>query len=70
MPTALEARESFRKVLQEVRTRGLLADQGLQAVTSFLSLSHRLEAIAGDLESCRNQVLALRIEDYWDDYIL
>ena len=70
MPTALEARESFREVLQEVRTRGLLADQGLQAVTSFLSLSHRLEVIADDLESCRNQALALTIERYWGDYVL
>ena len=38
--------------------------------TFYLSLSHSLEVIADDLESCRNQALALRIEHYWDDYIL
>jgi uncharacterized membrane protein YccC len=36
----------------------------------FLSLAHRLEVIADDLESCRNQALALTIEDYWGDYLL
>jgi hypothetical protein len=36
----------------------------------FLSLAHRLEVIAADLESCRNQALALTIEDYWGDYLL
>ena len=29
-----------------------------------LTLSHRLEVIADDLESCRNQALALTIERY------
>ena len=70
MPTAQEARESFREVLQEVRTQGLLANQSLETVISFLSLSHRLEVIADDLESCRNQALALTIERYWGDYVL
>jgi hypothetical protein len=37
---------------------------------SFLSLSHRLEVIANDLETCRNLALALTIERYWDDYVL
>jgi hypothetical protein len=31
----------------------------------ILSLARRLEVIADDLEMCRNQALALRIEDYW-----
>jgi hypothetical protein len=70
VPTAQEARESFREALEEVRRKGLLADQSLETVISFLSLSHKLEVIAEDLESCRNQALDLRIEDYWDDYIL
>jgi hypothetical protein len=70
VPTAQEARESFREVLQEVRTQGLLANQSLETVISFLSLSHRLEVIADDLESCRNQALALTIERYWGDYVL
>jgi len=50
VPTAQEARESFRAVLQEVRTQGLLANQSLETVISFLSLSHRLEVIADDLD--------------------
>ena len=70
MPSAEEARESFREILQEVRSQTLLANQSLETVISFLSLSHRLEVIADDLESCRNQALALTIERYWDDYIL
>jgi hypothetical protein len=43
---------------------------GVATVISFLSLSHRLEVIADDLESCRNQALALTIERYWGDYVL
>jgi hypothetical protein len=70
VPTAQEERESFRDMLREVRRKDLLADQTLEAVTSFLSLSHRLEVIADDLESCRNQSLALTIGRYWGDYVL
>ena len=55
MPTAEQERESFRDMLREVRTKDLHADQSLETVISFLSLSHRLEVIADDLESCRNQ---------------
>ena len=68
--TALEARESFREVLEEVQRKNLLAGQSLEVIISFLSLSHRLEVIADDLESCRNQALALTIERYWGDYVL
>jgi hypothetical protein len=70
VPSAEEARASFRDGLQEVRRQDLLADQSVETVVSFLSLSHRLEVIADDLESCRNQASALTIERYWDDYIL
>ena len=70
MPTALEARESFREVLEEVQRKNLLADQSLEVIISFLSLSHRLKVIADDLESCRDQALDLRIERYWEDYVL
>ena len=70
VPSAEEARESFREILQEVRSQTLLANQSMETVISFLSLSYRLEVIADDLESCRNQALALTIERYWDDYIL
>src|SRR5262249_16930481 len=70
VPTAEAERESFRDILQEVRRKDLLADQSLETVISFLSLSHRLEVIADDLESCRNQALALTIERYWGDYVL
>ena len=70
VPTAQEARASFRDALQEVRRKGLLVDQSLETVISFLSLSHRLEVIADDLESCRNQASALTIERYWGDYVL
>jgi hypothetical protein len=64
------ARESFRGILQEVRRVNLLADQSLETVISFLSLSHRLDVIADDLEICRTQALALTIERYWGDYSL
>jgi len=70
VPSAEEARESFRDILQEVRRQNLLVDQSLETVISFLSLSHRLEVIANDLETCRNLALALTIERYWDDYVL
>ena len=70
VPTTQEARESFRDILQEVRRKDLLVDQSLETVISFLSLSHRLEVIADDLESYRNQALALAIERYWGDYVL
>lgn len=70
VPTAEEDRESFRDILREVRRKDLLADQSLETVISFLSLSHRLEVIADDLESCRNQALALTIERYWGDFVL
>jgi hypothetical protein len=55
------------EIQQDTHTR---LGGGLETITSFLSLSQRLEVIAADLESCRNQALDLRIEDYWDDYIL
>jgi p-hydroxybenzoic acid efflux pump subunit AaeB len=70
LPTVEEARASFREILQEVRSQNLLVDQSLDTVISFLSLAHRLEVIADDLESCRNQALALTINDYWGDYLL
>jgi hypothetical protein len=69
VPSA-EARQSFRDTVQEVRRQNLLVDQSLETVTSFLSLSHRLDLIANDLETCRNLALALTIERYWDDYVL
>ena len=66
MPSTAAARESFRGVLQEVRKQNLLADQSLETVISFLSLSHRLDAIADDLEICRSQALALTIDSgFW-----
>ena len=70
VPSAEEARASFREILQEVRSQNLLVDQSLDTVISFLSLSHRLEVIADDLETCRNLALDLTIERYWDDYVL
>ena len=70
VPSVEKARESFRDILQEVRRQNLLSDQSLETVISFLSLSHRLDVIAHDLESCRTQTLALTIERYWGDYTL
>ena len=70
VPSIAAARESFRGELQEVRSQNLLADQNLETVISFLSLSHRLDVIADDLEICRTQALALTIERYWGDYSL
>ena len=37
---------------------------------SYLSLAHRLDVIADDLETGRDQTLALALERYWDDYSL
>jgi hypothetical protein len=56
--------------LQEVRRQDLLAGQSLETVRSLLSLAHRLDVIADDLEICRNQALGLTIEHYWGDYSL
>jgi len=70
VPSVEKARENFRDILQEVRRQNLLSDQSLETVISFLSLSHRLDVIANDLESCRTQTLALTIERYWGDYTL
>ena len=70
VPSIEVARESFRGKLQEVRRQDFLVDQNLETVISFLSLSHRLDVIADDLETCRTQALALTIERYWRDYSL
>ncbi|HWY93029.1 MAG TPA: FUSC family protein [Chthoniobacterales bacterium] len=70
VPSTKAARESFQNTLQEVRRQDLLADQSLESVRSFLSLAHRLDVIADDLEMCRDQALALTIERYWGDYSL
>jgi len=70
VPSTKEAREKFRNTLEEVRSRDLLAGQSLESVSGFLSVAHRLDVIADDLEMCRDQALALTIERYWDDYSL
>ena len=70
VPSTKAARESFRNALQEVRTQNLLAGQSLETVRSYLSLAHRLDVIADDLETCRDQTLSLILERYWDDYSL
>ena len=63
-------RESFRNALQEVRNQNMLTGQSLEAVRSYLSLAHRLDVIADDLETCRDQTLSLSLERYWGDYSL
>jgi uncharacterized membrane protein YccC len=70
VPSTNAVRESFRKILDEVRREDLLAGQSLETVRSLLSLAHRLDVIADGLEICRNQALALTIERYWGDYSL
>jgi hypothetical protein len=60
VPSTAAARESFRGVLREVRKQNFLADQSLETVISFLSLSHRLDVIADDLEICRSQAWPLQ----------
>jgi hypothetical protein len=65
--SAKAARESFRNALQEVRSQNLLAGQSLESVRSYLSLAHRLDVIADDLEICRDQTSSLALEHYWDD---
>ena len=70
IPSTKAARESFRNALQEVRSQNLLADQSLESVRSYLSLAHRLDVIADDLEICRDQTSSLALERYWDDYSL
>jgi hypothetical protein len=70
VPSTKTARESFRNALNEVRSQNLLADQSLESVRSYLSLAHRLDVLADDLETCRDQTLSLTLERYWDDYSL
>jgi uncharacterized membrane protein YccC len=70
IPSTKAARESFRSALQEVRSENLLSGQTLESVRSYLSVAHRLDVIADDLETCRDQTLALALERYWDDYSL
>jgi uncharacterized membrane protein YccC len=70
VPSAKAARESFRNALDEVRSLNLLAGQSLESVRSYLSLAHRLDVIADDLETCHDQTLSLALERYWDDYSL
>jgi hypothetical protein len=70
IPSTKAARESFRNALQEVRSQNLLSGQTLESVRSYLSLAHRLDVIADDLETCRDQTLALALERYWGDYSL
>lgn len=68
--SAKGARENFRTALQEVRSRNLLAGQSSDSVRSYLSLAHRLDVIADDLEACRNESVSLALDRYWDDYSL
>jgi hypothetical protein len=70
VPSTKATRESFRNALHEVRSQNLLAGQSLESVRSYLSLAHRLDVIADDLETCRDQTLSLTLERYWDDYSL
>lgn len=70
IPSTNAARESFRNALQEVRSQNLLSGQSLESVRSYLSLAHRLDVIADDLEICRDQTSSLALEHYWDDYSL
>ena len=70
VPSTQASRESIRNALQQVRDQNLLLGQNLETVRSFLSLAHRLDVIADDLETCRNQTLALALERYWGDYSL
>jgi hypothetical protein len=70
IPSTKAARQGFRSALLEVRSQNLLAGQSLESVRSYLSLAHRLDVIADDLETCRDQTLALAMERYWDDYSL
>jgi hypothetical protein len=68
VPSMKAARETLRNALQEVRSQNLLAGQSLNSVRSYLALAHRLDVIADDLETCRDQTLSLALERYWDDY--
>ena len=70
VPSTKAALESFRSALQEVRSQNLLVDQSLESVRSYLSLAHRLDVIADELETCRDQTLSLALERYWGDYSL
>jgi uncharacterized membrane protein YccC len=70
VPSTKAARGSFRNALHEVRRQNLLAGQSLESVRSYLSLAHRLDFLADDLETCRDQTLSLTLERYWDDYSL
>ena len=70
VPSTHAAWESFRNALEEVRNQNLLIGQSLEAVRSYLLLAHRLDVIADDLETCRDQTLSLALERYWDDYSL
>jgi hypothetical protein len=70
IPSTKATRESFRNALQEVRSQNLLPGLRLESVRSYLSLAHRLDVIAEDLETCRDQILSLGLERYWDDYSL
>jgi len=70
IPSIRTTRESFRNALQEVRNQNLLVGQNLESVRSYLSLAHRLDVIADDLETCQDQTLSLALERYWGDYSL
>jgi hypothetical protein len=70
VPSIRITRESFRNALQEVRNQNLLVGQNLESIRSYLSIAHRLDVIADDLETCRDQTLSLSLERYWGDYSL
>jgi hypothetical protein len=70
VPSTHAARESLRNALEEVRNQNLLIGESLEAVRGYLLLAHRLDVIADDLETCRDQTLSLALERYWDDYSL
>ncbi|MBV9643514.1 MAG: hypothetical protein JO334_08070 [Verrucomicrobia bacterium] len=62
VPSTHTARESFRNALQEVRNQNLLIGKSPEVVRSYLSLAHRLDVIADDLETYRDQTLSMALE--------
>jgi hypothetical protein len=70
VPSIQTTRVSFRNALQVVRNQNLLVGQNLESMRSYLSIAHRLDVIADDLETCRDQTLSLALERYWGDYSL
>jgi uncharacterized membrane protein YccC len=58
------------QAVDQIRQRGILAGQKLEAAVRMLELVNRYHATAKAFEQCGQMIRSLQIHRYWDDYAL